>query len=55
MASIITKFQIIDALKSVRYPSDKGNRLRIGIRNNIPGETFSPAYNTHRIKNIYYS
>ena len=45
----IDQVSIVDALKSVGYPSDKGYRLRIGIRNNIPGEPFSPAYNTHML------
>ena len=36
---------IVDALKSVAYPSNLEYRLRIGQRNNIPGTPFSVAYN----------
>ena len=40
---------IVDALKSVGYPSDKGYRLRIGQRNGIPGQPFTIPYNTHML------
>ena len=36
---------IVDALKSVGYPSYKGYRFKIGIINNIPGTPFTPSYN----------
>ena len=43
---INNQYSIIDALKSVGYPSDKDYRLKIGKRNNLPGIPFSPEYKT---------
>ena len=45
----INQVSIMDALASVGYPNDKGYRLRIGQRNNIPGMPYSPEYNTHML------
>ena len=45
----INQVSIMDALASVGFPNDKGYRLRIGQRNGIPGQPFTPAYNTHML------
>ena len=42
----INQVSIVDALGSVGYPNDKGYRMRIGARNNIPGVPLSLEYNT---------
>ena len=42
----IDQASIVDALGSVGYPNDKAYRMRIGVRNNIPGTPLSPDYNT---------
>ena len=43
------QLSIVDALGSVGYPTSESYRLKIGIRNNIPGRPFSRAYNTHML------
>ena len=40
---------IVDALGSVGYPNDRAYRMRIGVRNNIIGNPFSPDYNTRML------
>ena len=46
----INQVSIVDALASIGYPYDKEYRLRIGIRNNIPGDPYSPEYNTYMLE-----
>ena len=41
---------IVDALKSVGYPNDKGYRLKIGQRNNITETPFTATYNAKMLK-----
>ena len=38
---------IVDALRSVGFPSDKSYRRIIGDINHVPGVPFSPEYNTY--------
>ena len=45
----INQVSIVDALGSVGYPNDRAYRIRIGVRNNIPGTPFSPDYNTRML------
>ena len=45
----INQVSIVDALGSVGYPNDRAYRIRIGIRNNIPGTLLSRDYNTRML------